>query len=150
MPLGTAVSDCVEDVKKKGTGDPYAICQASTGESYATGKKLAECLKRHCDATDRRKFKEALKRYCESGPNAGKPGPCPGGGGEHHPAAVEAVKRITAMPHNKNLTPDQMESQGANQYFNQTSLSKAFPGRKGHQAAGKAVRAAYEAGAHLS
>jgi len=41
MPKGTKVSRCVEKVKKSGRGvNPYAVCQASTGQSYATGKKL--------------------------------------------------------------------------------------------------------------
>lgn len=40
MPKGTRVADCVTDVKKKGGGNPYAICQASTKQSYATGKPL--------------------------------------------------------------------------------------------------------------
>lgn len=40
MPKGTRVSNCVEKVKRKGSGNPYAICQAATGQSYATGKPL--------------------------------------------------------------------------------------------------------------
>jgi len=41
MPKGTKVSRCVEKVKKSSRGvNPYAVCQASTGQSYATGKKL--------------------------------------------------------------------------------------------------------------
>lgn len=40
MPKGTRVADYVSDVKRGGGGNPYAICQASTGQSYATGKKL--------------------------------------------------------------------------------------------------------------
>jgi len=40
MPKGTRVSNCVEDVKAKGGGNPYAICQKATHESYATGKPL--------------------------------------------------------------------------------------------------------------
>ena len=41
MPKGTRVSDCVERVKKSGRGvNPYAVCQASTGQSYATGRSL--------------------------------------------------------------------------------------------------------------
>lgn len=43
MPKGTKVARCVEQVKKKGGGvNPYAVCQKSTGESYATGKPLRE------------------------------------------------------------------------------------------------------------
>jgi len=39
MPKNTKVAKCVEKVKKtKGTA-AYAICQKSTGQSYATGKK---------------------------------------------------------------------------------------------------------------
>lgn len=42
MPKNTRVHRCVEHLKAKGTkGNPYAICQASTGQSYATGKKLS-------------------------------------------------------------------------------------------------------------
>ncbi len=39
-PKGTRVHRCVDDLKRKGGGNPYAICQASTGQSYKTGKKL--------------------------------------------------------------------------------------------------------------
>lgn len=38
MPKNTRVAKCVEQVKKKGGGvNPYAVCQASTHQSYATG-----------------------------------------------------------------------------------------------------------------
>ena len=40
MPRGTAVHRCVEKVKRKGRGNPYAICQASTSQSLKTGKRL--------------------------------------------------------------------------------------------------------------
>jgi len=41
MPKNTKVARCVEKVKRKGKGvNAYAICQASTGQSYATGKML--------------------------------------------------------------------------------------------------------------
>lgn len=41
MPKGTKVSRCVNKVKAKGGGvNPYAVCQASTGQSYKTGKKI--------------------------------------------------------------------------------------------------------------
>jgi len=41
MPKGTRVSKCVTKVKKDGKGvNPYAVCQAATGQSYQTGKKL--------------------------------------------------------------------------------------------------------------
>lgn len=41
MPQGTRVAKCVADVKAKGGSvNPYAVCQASTGQSYATGKPL--------------------------------------------------------------------------------------------------------------
>lgn len=41
MPKGTKVARCVEQVKAKGKGpNPYAVCQASTGQSYATGKPI--------------------------------------------------------------------------------------------------------------
>lgn len=37
-PGGTRVHRCVQEFK--GKGNKYAICQASTGQSYKTGKKL--------------------------------------------------------------------------------------------------------------
>jgi hypothetical protein len=41
MPKGTKVHRCVEHVKKQVSGvNPYAVCQKSTGQSYATGKPL--------------------------------------------------------------------------------------------------------------
>ena len=41
MPKGTRVARCVEHVKAKGSKvNPYAVCQKSTGQSYATGKTL--------------------------------------------------------------------------------------------------------------
>jgi hypothetical protein len=41
MPTGTRVHRCVEKLKAKGgKGNPYAICQASTHQSFATGKPL--------------------------------------------------------------------------------------------------------------
>jgi hypothetical protein len=40
-PKGTRVHRCVQKVKAKGgNANPYAVCQASTGQSYKTGKKL--------------------------------------------------------------------------------------------------------------
>lgn len=41
MPTGTKVDRCYQKLKgKKGKGSAAAICQKSTGESLATGKKL--------------------------------------------------------------------------------------------------------------
>jgi 2-keto-4-pentenoate hydratase len=40
MPKGTKVARCVEKVKGKKGVNAYAVCQASTGQSYATGKML--------------------------------------------------------------------------------------------------------------
>lgn len=41
MPKGTKVARCVEKVKAKGGNvNPFAVCQASTGQSYKTGKPL--------------------------------------------------------------------------------------------------------------
>ena len=41
MPKGTKVHRCVQHVKAKGGNvNPYAVCQKSTGQSYATGKPL--------------------------------------------------------------------------------------------------------------
>jgi len=43
MPKDTKVYRCVKKVKAKGEKvNPYAVCQASTKQSYATGKKLKE------------------------------------------------------------------------------------------------------------
>lgn len=43
MPKGTAVHRCVQHVKAKGSNvNPYAVCQAATGQSYATGKNLSD------------------------------------------------------------------------------------------------------------
>lgn len=39
MPKNTRVAKCVAKVKKSGSSvNPYAVCQKSTGQSYATGK----------------------------------------------------------------------------------------------------------------
>ena len=39
MPENTRVARCVKRLKKKGgVKSPYAVCQASTGQSYQTGK----------------------------------------------------------------------------------------------------------------
>jgi len=41
MPKNTRVGRCVRKVKAKSKKvNPYAVCQASTGQSYQTGKKL--------------------------------------------------------------------------------------------------------------
>lgn len=41
MPKGTKVESCYEKLKTtKGKGVAAAICQKSTGQSLATGKKL--------------------------------------------------------------------------------------------------------------
>jgi len=41
MPVGTKVHRCVGKVKAKGgSANPYAVCQASTGQSYKTGKPI--------------------------------------------------------------------------------------------------------------
>lgn len=41
MPANTKVHRCVEKVKAKGGNvNAYAVCQASTGQSYATGKAI--------------------------------------------------------------------------------------------------------------
>lgn len=46
MPKGTRVARCVEKVKRKGGNvNPYAVCQASTSQSYTTGKPLHEMRK---------------------------------------------------------------------------------------------------------
>jgi len=45
MPKGTRVSRCVDKVKKsKDEGAAIAICQDSTKQGYATGKKLKESI----------------------------------------------------------------------------------------------------------
>lgn len=45
MPRGTKVHRCVQKVKAKGgKANPYAVCQASTGQSYKTGKPLSHAF----------------------------------------------------------------------------------------------------------
>lgn len=47
MPKDTLVYRCVQKLKrKKKKGNPYAICQTATGQSYATGKKLKRSRKK--------------------------------------------------------------------------------------------------------
>ncbi len=47
MPKGTRVHKCVQRVKKSGKGmNPYAGCQASTNQSYKTGKTMKRSRKR--------------------------------------------------------------------------------------------------------
>ena len=46
MPRGTRVERCVRKVKKsRRKVNPYAVCQASTKQSYATGKPLESTMK---------------------------------------------------------------------------------------------------------
>ena len=40
MPKGTRVHKCVEKLSRKKGVNKYAVCQASTGQSYKTGKQL--------------------------------------------------------------------------------------------------------------
>jgi len=41
MPKGTRVHRCVQKLKESTkAGNPYAICQSATKESYKTGKPL--------------------------------------------------------------------------------------------------------------
>ena len=40
MPTGTRVHRCVEHLKGRKGVNAYAVCQKSTGQSYATGKPL--------------------------------------------------------------------------------------------------------------
>jgi hypothetical protein len=42
MPQGTRVAKCVQDVKARGRKgvNPYAVCTASTGQVYRTGKPV--------------------------------------------------------------------------------------------------------------
>lgn len=42
MPKGTRVDKCVDKLKAQGRKgvNPYAVCQSSTNQSLATGKKL--------------------------------------------------------------------------------------------------------------
>lgn len=46
MPKGTKVHSCVEKLKGKRGVNAYAVCQASTGQSYKTGKSLYGGVKR--------------------------------------------------------------------------------------------------------
>lgn len=48
MPEGTRVSACVEKLKGRKGINPYAVCQASTQQSYATGKAIK--VRRDADA----------------------------------------------------------------------------------------------------
>jgi len=50
MPKNTRVHRCVDKLKAKGgKGNPYAICQASTHQSFATGKPLGKKKSRKPD-----------------------------------------------------------------------------------------------------
>lgn len=48
MPKGTKVARCVAKLKAQGGtgGKPYAVCQAATKQSYATGQKLPSAKKK--------------------------------------------------------------------------------------------------------
>lgn len=46
MPIGTKVHRCVSKLKGKKGVNAYAICQKSTGQSYATGKRIKRKKKR--------------------------------------------------------------------------------------------------------
>lgn len=47
MPKSSKVARCVRKVKAKGKGvNAYAVCQASTGQSYKTGKPMKKGKKR--------------------------------------------------------------------------------------------------------
>jgi len=60
MPEGTRVHRCVEKVKRKGGNvNPYAVCQASTHQSFATGKSRTKEGKR-VGETFRDKLDDAL------------------------------------------------------------------------------------------
>jgi hypothetical protein len=45
MPVGTRVHDCVEKLGDKPGINKYAVCQASTHQSFATGKPLKKDMK---------------------------------------------------------------------------------------------------------
>lgn len=46
MPKGTRVAKCVDEVKKKSPGvNPYAVCQSSTHQSYASGRSTTKAGK---------------------------------------------------------------------------------------------------------
>jgi len=48
MPAGTKVAKCVKDVKRKSPDkNAYAVCQAATGQSYATGKPIPQKKGKH-------------------------------------------------------------------------------------------------------
>jgi hypothetical protein len=47
MPKGTRVHRCVTELKEtNGRVNPYGICQASTGQSYKTGRKIRKQARR--------------------------------------------------------------------------------------------------------
>ena len=47
MPKSTKVARCVGKLKARdGKANPYAVCQASTGQSYRTGKPFGKAQHR--------------------------------------------------------------------------------------------------------
>ena len=43
MPKGTRVHRCVEKMKRSGSSaNPYAVCQAKTGQNFHTGRPLGK------------------------------------------------------------------------------------------------------------
>jgi hypothetical protein len=56
MPEGTKVARCVEKLKGRKGLNAYAVCQASTGQSYATGKPIAKKKKKRMPKRDSRGF----------------------------------------------------------------------------------------------
>ena len=78
MPKGTRVSRCVERLKRSGKDvNPYAICQASTKQSYATGEDIKEGSRSGPEKRKRVRLKstsglaKSLKRHTLRGAHAG-------------------------------------------------------------------------------
>ena len=47
MPKGSKVARCVRKVRaKKSARNPYAVCQAATGQSYRTGRRRSRSARR--------------------------------------------------------------------------------------------------------
>ncbi len=67
MPEGTRVHNCVDEVKKRGGAvNAYAVCQAATGQSFATGKPTKKKKKKSAKVLDLLRNKPALTGECKS------------------------------------------------------------------------------------
>lgn len=58
MPKVSRVHECVSELEGKPGVNAYAVCQSSTGQSYATGKPIRKTMSRprvKCGMLKRRK-----------------------------------------------------------------------------------------------